>query len=88
MFDRGSGKSHTADSYVADGLPVIDNPPGVEFRTITGAGDSMVVSYELLIDATVDGATMTRRAPRLTIFRKIDDAWFVSAHANFALLEL
>ena len=43
----------------------------------------MVVRYELIVDEIIDGKRIDRRAPRLTVFRQVGDAWLVVAHANF-----
>ena len=82
---RGSGQHFDAAAYVAGALPHIAEPPTIDLLQVTQDGDVMVVSYQLTIEADVDGVAMTRQAPRLTIFRQIDGDWFVSAHANFAL---
>lgn len=82
---RGSGKAYNALEYVASGLPKIAKLISVSDVTSTQGGDIMVVRYWLVIDETVDGQALQKRAPRLTVFRKIDGQWFVSAHANFAI---
>ena len=42
--------------------------------------------YLLVIDETIDGQSVAKSAPRLTVFRKIDGQWKVVSHANFAKL--
>lgn len=83
---RGSGTAHDAESYVSGGLPKIADSPKIDRIVGTAAGDLQVVRYWLVVDSAVDGQAMQRRAPRLTVFRRIGDRWFVSAHANFAQL--
>lgn len=83
---RGNGHRYDALAYVADGLPTIGGtPPEVAGIHVTEADGLMVVSYWLLIDIEDEGQTLTRRAPRLTVFRNINGTWRVSAHANFAV---
>ncbi|MGB0571848.1 MAG: nuclear transport factor 2 family protein [Alphaproteobacteria bacterium] len=70
-INRGAGTVNAQQNYFLDDL------------VVTTGGDVMVVRYILQID----GKTTTRRAPRLTSFRKIDGAWKISSHANFARAE-
>ncbi len=74
-INRGAGTVRARPNYALDDL------------VVTTGGDVMVVRYILQIDETIDGKSITRRAPRLTAFRKIDGAWKISAHANFARTE-
>ncbi len=83
---RDNGVAYDRDQYLASDLPKIAAPPPIGELVATGAGDVMVVRYVLTIDATVNGAAMQARAPRLTVFRRVDGAWLVSAHANFAAI--
>ena len=43
-----------------------------------------MVRYFLRIEETIDGKPITRRALRLTVFRKISNDWKITAHSNFA----
>ena len=83
---RDNGIAYDREQYLAGELPKITTPPPVSELVATGEGDVMVVRYVLTIDATVDGAAMQARAPRLTVFRRVDWKWLVSAHANFAAI--
>ena len=83
---RDNGVAYDRDRYLAGDLPKIAAPPPVSELVATGAGDVMVVRYVLTIDATVGGAAMQARAPRLTVFRRVGGKWLVSAHANFAAI--
>ncbi|WP_172299893.1 nuclear transport factor 2 family protein [Pseudoruegeria sp. HB172150] len=84
---RADGTGHDVESYVAGGFPVIESVPEVEGAVETGDGAIRVIRYSLVLDEEVDRAALTRRAPRLTVFRQIDGAWYVTAHANFAVPE-
>ncbi len=83
---RDNGVAYDRDQYLASDLPRIATPPPISDLVATGEGDVMVVRYVLTIDATVGGAPMQARAPRLTVFRRDGDKWLVSAHANFAAI--
>ncbi len=83
---RDNGVAYDRDQYLAGDLPKIAAPPPVSELVATGGGDVMVVRYVLTIDATVGGAAMQARAPRLTVFRRVGGKWLVSAHANFAVI--
>ena len=83
---RDNGIAYDRDQYLAGDLPKIATPPPVSELVATGEGDVMVVRYVLTINATVDGAPMQARAPRLTVFRRDGGKWLVSAHANFAAI--
>ncbi len=83
---RGSGRRYDAPAYVAEGLPKLGGGNWeVADMKVTKAGDIMVVSYWLVIDVSEGDHKLSKRAPRLTVFREIDGAWQVSAHANFAV---
>jgi len=81
---RENGAAYDREGYLASDLPAIVQAPPVDELVVTGDDNVMVTRYVLVIDATVDGAKMQARAPRLTVFRQIDGKWLVSAHANFA----
>ncbi len=83
---RDNGVAYDGDQYLASGLPKIAAPPPISDLVATRQGDVMVVRYVLVIDATINGATMEAKAPRLTVFRLDGDKWLVSAHANFAVI--
>ena len=75
---------HDHDGYVKSELPVIKERPSFDILQATENDGILVVTYVLSIDATVEGQAMQRKAPRLTVFRKIDGSWYVVAHSNFA----
>ena len=82
---RGSGNAYTAKEYIAKGLPKITKVLRVSEHHATTGDSVMVVRYWLNIEETVDGQLLQKKAPRLTVFRKIEGRWYVSAHANFAV---
>ncbi|MEP4380361.1 MAG: nuclear transport factor 2 family protein [Alphaproteobacteria bacterium] len=86
---RSNGVGYDRDGYINRGAGTVRARPNFALNDLvtTTGGDVMVVRYILQIDETIDGKPITRRAPRLTVFRKIGDAWKVSAHSNFARTE-
>jgi len=84
---RGNGLHYDAKAYAANNFPHITSVPKATDFAVTGEGDLRVVSYVLLVTEPVDGKELEHKAPRLTVFRQIDGAWYVTAHANFALPE-
>ncbi len=83
---RANGVTYDKAGYIerrAGGVK-IENVGGYENVVATQGGDVMVISSVLTITETIDGQSVTKKAPRLTVFRKIDGAWKVSSHANFA----
>ncbi|WP_158966541.1 nuclear transport factor 2 family protein [Chachezhania sediminis] len=84
---RGNGARHDATAYAAGQFPKITSIPEAVEIVETTSPDLRVISYVLLVTETVDGKVLEHRAPRLTVFRRIGEGWFVAAHANFALPE-
>ncbi len=74
-INRGAGSVNAQRNYAYDNV------------VVTAAADILVVRYFLRIEETIDGQNITKRAPRLTVFRKIGDNWKITAHSNFALVE-
>jgi ketosteroid isomerase-like protein len=84
---RSDGSAHDLEGYVAGGMSKLDDVPEIAELAVTGYGDQMIVRYVLTLEGSVDGKHMADKAPRLTVFRRKNDAWLVVAHANFARLE-
>ena len=86
---RSNGVGYDREGYINRGAGTVRARPNYSLDDLvtTTGGDVMVVRYILQIDETIDGKTITRRAPRLTAFRKIGSEWKISAHANFARTE-
>ncbi|MBT3808573.1 MAG: nuclear transport factor 2 family protein [Rhodospirillaceae bacterium] len=86
---RSNGVGYDRDGYINRGAGTVRARPNYSLAdlVVTTGGDVMVVRYILQIDETIDGNTITRRAPRLTVFRNIGGDWKISAHGNFARTE-
>jgi len=86
---RSNGVGYDRNGYINRGARTVNARPNYahDDLVVTTDGDVMVVRYMLQIDETIDGKAITRRAPRLTVFRKIGGAWKVTAHSNFARTE-
>lgn len=81
---RSDGRGYDRSDYLATGRSRQERPPVAHDLIATEAGGVLVVRYQLDVEQTIDGGTVTGTAPRLTVFRKDGDRWLVVAHANFA----
>ena len=86
---RSNGVGYDRDGYINRGAGSVNALPKYALTDIvaTHGGDLLVARYFLEIEETIDGKSVTRRAPRLTVFRKIGGTWKISAHGNFARVE-
>ncbi len=86
---RSNGVGYDRDGYIDRGAGSVNALPRYALTDIvaTSGGNLLVARYFLEIEETIDGKSVTRRAPRLTVFRKIDGTWKISAHGNFARVE-
>jgi ketosteroid isomerase-like protein len=80
---RSNGKVFTKESYLK-GLSGRRANPKITEISVTSHGTVAVVCYILSIDEELDGQQVQALAPRLTVLRKADEGWLISAHANFA----
>lgn len=82
---RSNGAGYDRDGYLTRSVGTISGAPGFSHEDIvaTAQGDLLVTRYYLRIDEVIEGRKIAKRAPRLTVFRKIGGAWKVVAHANF-----
>jgi ketosteroid isomerase-like protein len=81
---RANGVGYDRSGYIAN-VKAVEAAPDFshEDLVVTAADDVMVVRYFLTINEIIEGSPVSRRAPRLTVFRKIDGDWKVVSHANF-----
>ncbi len=86
---RGNGVGFDRDGYISRGVRTvsIERDFSPEEIVVTRSGDIMVARYMLRITEAIDGKPVAKRAPRLTVFRKIGGKWMVTAHANFAVTQ-
>ncbi len=84
QIKRSNGVGYDRAGYIGRGAASVNARPryGLSDIVATADGDVLVARYFLEIEETIDGKPVTRRAPRLTVFRMIDGAWKVSAHAQ------
>lgn len=83
---RGSGLRYDATNYLEVGLPTVNSfAPKMTDVKATETKGLLIVSYWLEIEVQARGRKLTRRAPRLTVFREVNGKWLVSAHSNFAV---
>lgn len=83
---RGNGTAFTREDYLQTGIKQLSIGAEYSHEDIVATWDSnhLVARYTLIIDETVNDQRIERKAPRLTVFRKIDESWKVAAHAVFA----
>lgn len=86
---RSNGVGYDRAGYIGRGAGSVNARPRYSLADIvaTADGNVLVTRYFLEIEETIDGKSVTKRAPRLTVFRQIGGAWKVSAHGNFAHVE-
>jgi ketosteroid isomerase-like protein len=86
---RASGTGYGREDYLESGIGTVAIKPGFSAEEIvaTRDGDILVARYMLVVDETVDGNPVSKRAPRISVFRRIDDVWKIVSHANFAATE-
>ncbi|MBT5570267.1 MAG: nuclear transport factor 2 family protein [Alphaproteobacteria bacterium] len=86
---RSNGVGYDRDGYINRGAGTVNAQRNYAYddMVVTAADNILVVRYFLRIEETIDAKAIARRAPRLTVFRKIGDDWKISAHSNFAQVE-
>lgn len=83
---RANGTVQDKAAYLAD-TPDVGDFSLDQVRATVGE-DELVVSYQLTVTETVEGAAQpTGPAPRLTVFDWRDGSWRLVAHANFGAVE-
>jgi hypothetical protein len=82
---RADGTAHDKAGYLM-ALPKQHVPPVFSDIVATGNADVMVIRYRIDTDQTVEGKVVKGVSPRLSVFRKENGRWLLSAHANFAPL--
>ena len=80
---RGDGKSHDREAYLK-ALPKYKVRPRTRDLKVTSHTNMLVISYLIESDQTIENEPVAHVAPRLTVFRKVDETWLVVAHSNFA----
>jgi hypothetical protein len=82
---RSNGSAHDKTSYLT-ALPKQRIRSKFSDIVATGAGDIMVLRYQIETDQTIEGKEVKGIAPRLSVFRNVKGRWLISAHANFSAL--
>jgi ketosteroid isomerase-like protein len=86
---RENGIGYGRDGYLEGAIGEVKAKPdfSIEDVVATAEGDVMVARYMLRINEVIEGAAVEKRAPRLTVFHRIDGQWKVAAHANFGAVD-
>jgi hypothetical protein len=82
---RSNGNGYDRTSYLAS-LPKQRIRSKFSDIVATGGGDIMVLRYRIETDQTIEGKEVKGIAPRLSVFRRVEGRWLMSAHANFSAL--
>ena len=83
---RSDGSSYDKVAYLK-ALPQQKVRSKFSAINATAGGDIMVIRYLIETDQVLNGQAVQGVSPRLSVFRKIDGKWLISAHANFAKLD-
>lgn len=83
---RSDGTGHDKASYLTS-LPKQKVRSKFSDIVARGAGDVLVLRYRIETDQIIEGKTVEANSPRLSVFRRVDGQWLISAHANFAALK-
>jgi ketosteroid isomerase-like protein len=81
---RSDGTGYNKAGYLAAPLPKQKSKPKASDIVATGHGDMIVMRYLLETEQTINGKLVEAISPRLSVFRKEDGRWLISAHANLA----
>lgn len=81
---RANGDMHTKAEYLSEGQATIKSELIMTEVHAVEYDGVRVVSYMLTVEEEVDGVPVAKTAPRLTVFRELDDRWYIVSHANLA----
>lgn len=84
---RSNGIGYDREEYLQSGIGTLSRDSDYSHEDIraTQHDNVMVVQYKLKIGLSVNGKPLEKLAPRLSVFRKVDNIWKVVAHSNFAV---
>jgi ketosteroid isomerase-like protein len=80
---RSDGTGYNKAGYLA-ALPKQESKAKASDIVATGHGDMIVMRYLLETEQTINGKPVEAISPRLSVFRKEDGRWLISAHVNLA----
>lgn len=82
---RANGSGYDRRGYLETGAGKVSLQADYSHEDIIATVDDgvMVARYYLRVNETIEGQAVEQRAPRLTVFRRVDGQWKVVAHANF-----
>lgn len=83
---RSNGNGHDLTTYLTS-LPKQRIRSKFSDIVATGGGDIMVIRYRIETDQVIEGKEVKGISPRLSVFRRVDGHWLLSAHANFSPLK-
>jgi hypothetical protein len=80
----GSGHGFKKDEALKV-APVVNSPAEVSNLVATRTDTIIVARYDVQVEQVIEGELQSRMAPRLTVFERHDDGWYITAHASFAV---
>ena len=80
---RSDGTGYNKAGYLA-ALPKHNSKAKASDIVATGHGDMIVMRYLLETEQTINGKPVEAISPRLSVFRKEERRWLISAHVNLA----
>lgn len=80
---RSDGSGYGKADYLKV-LPKQTSKPEITDLVFASEAGTLVTRYILRIEQTIDGKPVQTIAPRLSVFRRAEQAWLIAAHANFA----
>lgn len=80
----GSGHGFTKVEALAV-APVVNSPAEVSNLVATRSQSIIVARYDVEVEQIIEGELQSRMAPRLTVFERHEDGWYITAHASFAV---
>lgn len=80
----GSGHGFKRDEALTV-APVVNSPAQVSNLVATRSESIIVARYDVEVEQMIEGALQSRMAPRLTVFERHQDGWYITAHASFAV---
>jgi hypothetical protein len=84
QLSLGSGHGFKKDEALKV-APVVNSPAEVSNLTITRSESIIVARYDVEVEQMIEGERQSRMAPRLTVFERQEDGWYITAHASFTV---
>ena len=84
QLSLGSGHGFKKDEALKV-APEVNSPAVVSNMIITRSESIIVARYDVEVEQMIEGELQSRMAPRLTVFERHEDGWYITAHASFTV---